>query len=221
MKFGFNVVVYSISGERSPTQRKSLGSPHKTISTECIQLLIEKYKSCNNRPSMAANYLSVWRQFIRFLAHLDVNPKLWEDRPMLFGAALIDTSIQLSTLKSYISAIKGLLVDDSYPWDDNKMLLRTLSRACRIINDKIKICLPIHLNLLNLLLLEIEQLFSKHWYLEILYKTLFIIVYYGLFRVGELTLGQHTVWAKNVHIGINKEKILFMLYTSKMHGLWS
>ena len=139
---------------------------------------------------------------------------------MLFGAALIDTSIQSSTLKFYISVIKGLLVDDGYPWDDNKMLLRTLSRACRI-NDKIKICLPIHLNLLNLLLFEIELLFSNHWYLEILYKTLFIIVYYGLFRVGELTLGQHTVWAKNVHIGINKEKILLMLYTSKMHGLWS
>ena len=81
MKFGFNVAVYSIPGERSPTRRKSLGSSYETISTEYIQLLIEKYKSCKNRPSMAANYFSVWRQFNKFLADLDVKLKLWEEGP--------------------------------------------------------------------------------------------------------------------------------------------
>ena len=42
--------------------------------------------------------------------------------------------------------------------------------------------------------------------------------YYGLMRVGELTLSPHTVKAKDVHLARNKEKLLIMLYTSKTHG---
>ena len=55
-----------------------------------------------------------------------------------------------------------------------------------------------------------------------MYQTLFIIAYYGLFRIGELTSGSHPVCAKDVHIGLNKDKILFVLYTSKTHdeGSW-
>ena len=51
-----------------------------------------------------------------------------------------------------------------------------------------------------------------------MYKTLFILGYYGLLRVGELTHGAHMLKAKDVHVGMNKEKILLVLYSSKTHG---
>ena len=49
--------------------------------------------------------------------------------------------------------------------------------------------------------------------------SLFASAYYGLFRVGELTSGEHPIKVTDVHVGGNKQKILFVLRTSKMH--WS
>ena len=41
--------------------------------------------------------------------------------------------------------------------------------------------------------------------------------YYGLFRIGELTFSEHAVRAKDVHVGTNKKKMLFVLHSSKTH----
>ena len=51
----------------------------------------------------------------------------------------------------------------------------------------------------------------------VLYRALFATTYYGMFRVGEVTSGSHPILAKDVHIGINKNKMLFMLRSSKTH----
>ena len=51
-----------------------------------------------------------------------------------------------------------------------------------------------------------------------MYKTIFLVAYYGLFRIGELASGSHPVKAANVHIAQNKNKMLFVLYSSKTHG---
>ena len=61
------------------------------------------------------------------------------------------------------------------------------------MNDQIQTRLPIHRNLLEILLFELERIYTDQPYLEILYKDLFILAYYGLFRVGELTQGPHTI----------------------------
>ena len=45
-----------------------------------------------------------------------------------------------------------------------------------------------------------------------------MISYYGLFRIGEISLSPHVIKAINVHKGTNKDKILFILYSSKTHG---
>ena len=58
---------------------------------------------------------------------------------------------------------------------------------------------------------KIDTLFSNQPYLISLYKTLLLTAYFGLFRVGELTSGDHPVLAKDVSIGTNKDKILFCL----------
>ena len=150
---------------------------------------------------------------------LDKRPKLWEDRAMLFAATLIEQGIQSATLRSYISAIKAILTDDNYPWDDGKMLLRTLSRACRLTNDKLTVRLPIKSNLLEIILFEVKRHFQQQPYLSVLYQTLFVVAYYGLFHIGELASSTHPVKAKDVHIGTNKNKLLFMLYTSKTHSI--
>ena len=55
-------------------------------------------------------------------------------------------------------------------------------------------------------------------YLGTLYKAIFITAYYGLLRIGEVAKGDHPVLTRDVRIGINKKKLLFILRTSKTHN---
>ena len=184
-----------------------------------MEIILNNFRYNSKRSSTKANYFSIWRNFNSFLIKLDRKPKTWEERICLFAAYLIDQGLQSSTLKSYYSAIKAILREDGYIVDDNKVLLTSLAKACRLINDKVHTRLPIRKQLLEMILFEIQRTYSfTQPYLEILYKTIFIIGYYGLFRIGELTSGSHPVKAADVHIGLNKDKLLFVLYTSKTHG---
>ena len=45
--------------------------------------------------------------------------------------------------------------------------------------------------------------------------------YYGLFRISELTKEVHAVKVVDVHISLNKCKLMFMLRSSKTHGLYA
>ena len=148
-------------------------------------------------------------------------PKSWEDRTTLFITYKIEQGLQSSTVRSYVSAIKRILIDDGYCWDDNKILLGSLTKACRLVNDQVKIRLPIQCNLLELILFEVNRIFGQknQFYLIIMYNALFALAYYGLFRICELTLTEsgHAVRARDIHIADNKRKILLVLHTSKTH----
>ena len=122
-------------------------------------------------------------------------------------------------LKSYVSAIKKVLQTDGYSWCEDKFLLNALTNACKIQNDKVQTRLPIRINLLEVMLCEIERIYSTTQpYLEILYKAIFVLAYYGMLRISELTSSPHAARAKNVHVGSNKNKIMIVLYSSKTHG---
>ena len=55
-------------------------------------------------------------------------------------------------------------------------------------------------------------------FLSILYTTFLITTYFGFFRIGELASSPHAVQAKDVQIGDNKRKMMFVLCSSKTHG---
>ena len=146
-------------------------------------------------------------------------PTDWEDRATFFIAHMVDKGMQSGTVKSYISAIKKTLILDGYKWNDGKVLLASLTRACKLINDKVRARFPIKCGLLELILFEVERYFklNNQFYLEKLYKALFILGYYGLMRVGELPQGPHVLKARNIHVAVNKDKLLIVLYSSKTH----
>ena len=124
-----------------------------------------------------------------------------------------------TTVRSYVSAIKAVLMEDGIKISEDAYLLKSLTKACKLCNDRVRIRLPIHQGLLNILLKEIQKMFESNGqqYLNVLYQALFCSAYYGLLRVGEITKGSHPVLAPDVHIGQNKKKILFILRTSKTH----
>ena len=101
---------------------------------------------------------------------------------------------------------------------DLHSLTTTIRKSCRLITDQVKIRLPISRKLLELMLYELNRILSTQPYLLTLYRALFMLAYYGLMRVGELTTGDHPVLAKDISVGTNKDKILIYLRTSKTHG---
>ena len=183
--------------------------------------MVDRLLSNQNRKSTNKIYLSVWRQFNSFIMKLDVIPHSWEDRTTLFIAYLVDKGMQSSTVKSYVSAIKNFLVTDGYKWRDEEVLLSSLTRVCKLVNDQVKARLPIHCALLEMILFEVRRNFQKsnQPYLEKLYLAMFALGYYGLMRVGELAYSERVVKAKDIHIATNKDKILIILYSSKTHSV--
>ena len=174
-----------------------------------------------HRNSTRENYFAIWRNFNQFFIKLDCKPNNWEDRILLYVAFLIKSKKKSTTIKSYMSALKAILVVNKIKVNENKYLLASLTRACQLKNDTIKHRFPIHKDLLSLLLKTIQEeigMKDNQPDLAVLYQAIFASGYYGLLRSGELTKSEHIIKAKDVHIGINKNKIMFMLHTSKTHN---
>ena len=160
---------------------RSTMSDWSRITTDSLRLIIEKLKCHQNRETTKANYLGIWHHFNQFLMKLDVVPDDWEDRTSLFCAHLVNLGRESSTIKSCVSAIKCVLKNDSYDWDNNQLLLRTITRGCKIINDKYHERLPIKRNLLEVILFELGRTCGGQPYLLVTYRALFALTYYRLF----------------------------------------
>ena len=191
-----------------------------SISTRAMQNIIERLRLKANRESISKNYYWVWKNFNQFYVKLDVKPQTWEERLILYVGFLISNDKKSSTIRSYISAIKAVLLEDGVELSENRYLITSLTKACRLVNDKVKTRLPIQRGMVNLLLKGVERLFlfnKNQPYLATLYKALFSTAYFSLFRIGELTSGTHPIAATDVRMGRNKNKVLFILRTSKTH----
>ena len=139
-------------------------------------------------------------------------------RLVLFVGYLIQQNRKSTTIRSYISAIKSVLRDDGVILNTNSYLLRSLTKACRLHNDQVQIHLPIRKGMLGVLLKNLHNVLPEQPYLLLLYKALFSTAYFGLFRIGELTSGTHPVFGRDVKVSDNKNKMLFILCSSKTHG---
>ena len=137
---------------------------------------------------------------------------------MLFVGFLVDNKCKSTTIKSYISAIKAVLLENNVSINEDWFLLSALTRTCKIRNNCIFTRLPIQKDLLRVILDTVQKSDSDQPYLSRLYSALFSTAYFGLLRIGEITSGSHPILARDVHIAHNKEKILLILRTSKMHG---
>ena len=215
------IIVFSACRVRSKSSKSGSTSTSSTskYSKNSLELILEKLKGKQVRTTTSTNYLAIWRSFNQFLIKLDKMPNSWEDRTALFCAHLVNEGNQSQTLKSYVSAIKSVLKDDGYyEWNEEKVLLSTLTRACKLENDKLTCRFPIQKGLFELIIFQLRHNLIGQFYLETLYRALFCLAYYGLMRIGELAEGSHAIKACNIHTGTNKDKILVVLYSSKTHG---
>ena len=206
---------------------KSSKSESSTISSSYMLQILEKLKASKNRASTKRNYLQIWRKFNQFVIRLDWRPPTWERRTAMFCAYLVDRGIKSTTLRSYVSAIKNVLRTDGYEWNDGLLLLDTITKAYRIINDRVYVRMPIQKGLLEQILFEVGRIFKDYEYHELLFKAIFLMSYYGFLRMCEVAAEKgefhlnHALKVKDIHVRQNKPKIMLMLYTSKTHGLES
>ena len=196
-------------------------SGSSSISMATINQIIERLRCERNRNTTRKNYHTIWRIFSSFYLKLDMKPKEWEDRLILFAGYLINEGKKATTVNSYISTIKSVLREDKIEVSEDQFLLKSLTRACKYRNERVTLKLPIQKDLLNRLLIQLDlnyvQSNSPQPYLAKLYNAIFATAYYGLLRISEIVKGEHPVLGKDVHIGINKNKMLFVLRTSKTH----
>ena len=163
------------------------------------------------------NYYVIWHNFNDFFVKLDVKPDEWEDRLTLYVTYLIDQGRISTTIRCYISAIRAILREVVVELTEDKVLLASLMRACEW-RDTVSNRLPIRKGLLKFIIKALQDMFASQPYLKILYIALFLTTYFGLFRIGEVTESLHVVLAQNIHVGTNKNKLLFVLHISKTHN---
>ena len=132
---------------------------------------------------------------------------------------LVHNKHQSSTVKSYISAIKTTLKTNLIDISEDQYLLSSLTRACRLQNDCMKTRLPTQKGMLSIILHQAESHFKTQPFLLNLYPAILSTMYFGLFRISEMTSDEHAVRACDVHIGSNKCNFLFVLHTLKMHDM--
>ena len=197
-------------------------STSSRLSTAEIQAIVDRLRLQKHRSSTQKNYYTVWKLFAQFCLRLDVKPKYWEDRIVLFIGHLIHNKKQSSTVKSYLSAIRAVLQDDGIRLNEDLFLISSLTKACKYTNDRIRTRLPLQKSMLKAVLKLVETHFNQtnQPYFKILYKTIFSTMYFGLLRISEVAKG-HPVLARDVNVGTNKKKLLLILRTSKTHWLGS
>ena len=200
--------------------RSSKGSSSSTsssISTAHTKVIIDRLKSERVRNLTRRNYYCVWKDFNEFFIKLDVKPKTWEERMLLYAGFLVEDGKKAQTVRSYMSSIKGVLLEDGVEINQDKFLLSAITRACSYKNASVQTRLPIQKGTLYIILQKLNDMFETQPYLLKMYRALYSTVYFGHFRVGELTVGYHPVRARDVHIADNKNKLMFVLHTSKTH----
>ena len=211
-------------GKRHKKAKKSISdsSERSSISAAMLEEDYESLKYSQHRPTTKLTYHSVWRKFNQFLIQLDHIPETWEERTCYYCTYLVKyVKVQSATVKSYISAIKAKLAADGYNWNNQLILFKSLISACRDMNDVTDDRLPIQRQLLEAMLFELNRMFihnNNRLFLITLYRTAFLILYYGLMRIGEITEGPHVLKAAHVHAAENKKQYLLLLYSSKTHG---
>ena len=212
-------IINSFAGFKKKPRSKA-SSQSSIISTEHLKHTLEKLKNMRHKESTNDKYHSIWTKFNNFVIRLDNKKLSWEERVVYYCTHLIyECNTQSSTIKSYVSAIKDILRADGYEWTDNKMLMTSLVASAKTKNDFSKSKLPIQKGLLDIILYSVEKKYrDKQPYLEVLYKNIFAFLYYGLFRIGEVTKGSHPIKAQDINLADNKDKLLVLLYSSKTHG---
>ena len=127
------VKLYHISFEIGTNKAvsSSASSAGTRISMVSIQRVIQQLQQNSVRKSTRKIYESVWRNLNNFIRR-DEKPDNWEDRLILFAGHLIEQNKKSQTVRSYVSAVKGILKYDGIHLCVDKVLLWDVKKISEI-----------------------------------------------------------------------------------------
>ena len=123
--------------KKKKDSKSSRTSTNSSISTREIQEIIEHLRYKKHRDTTQHTYYNVWKLLNKFFLQLDKRPSTWEEHLTLFVGYLIQNDKQSSTIRSYISAIRSVLRDMNVRLHENTFLLTSLTKACKLVNDRV------------------------------------------------------------------------------------
>lgn len=181
--------------------------------------ILDTIKFMKHKSATRLKYHEIWIAFNKFLIKFDRMPATWEDRIYIYIAHLVDNRKQPATIKTYLSAIRQIMLSDGVELHEDKHLLSSLLKTSKLKNKSLYIRLPIKFKLLKLILRTTDRIYSQKGqdYLRKLLKAMFATAYFGLLRVGEMTHSKHQARADSIHWAKNKAKLTLLLHSSKTH----
>lgn len=183
------------------------------------RVVVERNHQKRVAPSSKTSYHGIFDNFLDFLDLFNTLPDRWEDKIVLYVSFLADNIYEEQTIKSYLSAIRHELKQDGVRLDEDKFLLESIIRSSRFKNREKRERLGISEQMLHRILDQVDLTFDQQPYLKSLYKAMYVLGFYCLLRVSELTSGAHPILAKNVIAARNKLKKQVTLVTSKSHTI--
>lgn len=171
-------------------------------------------------PSTSETYHTVWRNFLNFLNEFKNLPSKYEDKMVMYAAHLGNEGAHSATVGSYMSAIRYKLRKDGIDIPDKNFEIASIIRTCKLKNNRVFYRCGISKPMLKDLLQATKELLYDNGqeYQYFLYRAIFLTAYYGMFRIGEIAQGPHSVTASDVKPSTNKNKFLLILRSSKTHG---
>ena len=163
-----------------------------TLREEYLTQVSERLRLEQHKPTTCHTYHDVWVNLNDFLIKLDKRPDSWDDRLALFMAELREENKPGTTVSSYVLAVRVVLKSNGIEMKENIILLSLLIRSCKVNNkSETSLRLMTQRALLNLMIDKIEHRFISECnqnYLSKLHMAILVTNYYGLLRIGEMTL---------------------------------
>ena len=132
-----NLIYCYLFAERKKVRDDSSSS--SSILAVHMDAILHELQLKTTRTLTAKNYYQIWILFNNFIVCLNYKPRTWEHRLALYGGYLVEKKVQSPILKSYFSAIKKILTTYiGFELKLDNLLLNTLAKSCRLINDVVK-----------------------------------------------------------------------------------
>ena len=121
------ISLFTGKAESRKGSKHSSTSSFTAISTREIQEIVNTLSLQRFHSSTRRTYHRIRHLFNQFFIRLDHKPFTWEDRLILFTGFLVDNKLKSCTVKSYISAIRAVLMKIGVSLSEDKYLLSSLT----------------------------------------------------------------------------------------------
>ena len=102
---------------------RSSSTSSSMLSTKEMQMIVDKLSMERCRDSTRKTYHRIWKIFNHFILRLDHKLKTWEEQLILFTGYLVNNNLHSAMVKTYISAIRGVLMEVGIKINENKYLM--------------------------------------------------------------------------------------------------